>query len=383
MKTYLVGAKRTAFGKFGGSLANLAPVELATICSRDLIRLLPVEEISQVLFANVIPSTSATLYAARHLALNLGAPITTAGKVVNRLCGSGIEVLSEAINLIKLRRANTLLCAGAENMSMVPHLVYGGRFGTKYGGLQSVDLLLETLTDQRCQTPMGITAENLAKQYQLTRQECDEYALESHLKAVKAKAFHMREIIEVSLKNINFNYDEHVRSDVDINAIQKLRPSFLKDGVVTAANASGIVDGAAACLVASEDYCLKNKLDTLAELVDYSVIGVEPSVMGIGPVPAIQSLLKNNNLKIDDIDLFEINEAFASQVLACQRELEIPLEKLNIWGGAIALGHPLGATGLRLVQTLALQLKENNLQYGIASACIGGGQGIAILLKNT
>jgi acetyl-CoA C-acetyltransferase/acetyl-CoA acyltransferase 2 len=383
LKTYLVGAKRTAFGKFGGSLANLAPVELATICSRDLIRLLPVEEISQVLFANVIPSTSATLYAARHLALNLGAPITTAGKVVNRLCGSGIEVLSEAINLIKLRRANTLLCAGAENMSMVPHLVYGGRFGTKYGGLQSVDLLLETLTDQRCQTPMGITAENLAKQYQLTRQECDEYALESHLKAVKAKAFHMREIIEVSLKNINFNYDEHVRSDVDINAIQKLRPSFLKDGVVTAANASGIVDGAAACLVASEDYCLKNKLDTLAELVDYSVIGVEPSVMGIGPVPAIQSLLKNNNLKIDDIDLFEINEAFASQVLACQRELEIPLEKLNIWGGAIALGHPLGATGLRLVQTLALQLKENNLQYGIASACIGGGQGIAILLKNT
>lgn len=382
----IADANRTPFGRFGGSLAQETPVKLATYSASALLKRMKLDpnDIDQVLFANVLPSTTDTLYAGRHLALNLGCKISTPGKVVNRLCGSGIEVLSEAKDLISLGKSKFILCSGAENMSMAPHLTYGARFGTKYGGLKNIDMLLDTLTDSRCQTPMGITAENLASEYKVSRTECDEYALLSHTRAVSAyKNDHLsEEIINYSDGRVNLESDEHVRADASLDQMQKLRANFLKDGTVTAANASGIVDGAANCVVTTLAHCRDRGLSPLVEIVATSVVGVEPSKMGIGPVPAIEQLLAQVNLKISDIDLFEINEAFAPQLLACQKALKIEKNRLNIWGGAIAIGHPLGATGLRITQTLARQMRKENLQYGIASACIGGGQGIAILLKS-
>lgn len=383
---YLVAGKRTPFGKFGGSLMDITPVDLAVACSKALLseQNLAADQIDQVILGNVVPSTTDTMYGGRHLALKLGCPIEVAGIVINRLCGSGIEAILEAARLIKLGEANCVLAAGTENMSMVPHLTYGARFGTKYGSLKSVDMLLDALTDAYCQTPMGITAENLAKKYSLTRQECDEYSLSSHQKAAKAYADgHFKdEIAAIELKRGVCDKDEHMRPDASLEDMTKLRASFVKDGVVTPASASGIVDGAASVLVASESFVKKHNLKPLAKIVDGAVVGVDPSIMGIGPVPAIKKILTKNSLSIKDLDLIEINEAFASQTLACVKELEIDQSKLNIWGGAIALGHPLGASGTRISLTLARQLKAKGLKRGIASACIGGGQGIAVLLES-
>ncbi len=383
---YLVAGKRTPFGKFGGSLMDITPVDLAVSCSKALlseINLSP-DKIDQVILGNVVPSTTDTMYGGRHLALKIGCPIEVAGIVINRLCGSGIEAILEATRLIKLGEASCVLASGTENMSMVPHLTYGARFGTKYGSLKSVDMLLDALTDAYCQTPMGITAENLAKKYSLTRQECDEYSLASHQKAAKAYADgHFKdEIIPIELKRGTCDKDEHIRPDASLEDMTKLRASFVKDGVVTPASASGIVDGAASVLVASESFCKKHNLKPLAKIVDGAVVGVDPTIMGIGPVPSIKKILSKQSLSIKDLDLIEINEAFASQTLACVKELEIDQSKLNIWGGAIALGHPLGASGTRISLTLARQLKIKGLKRGIASACIGGGQGIAVLLES-
>jgi acetyl-CoA acyltransferase 2 len=385
-KVYIVDAKRTPFGKFGGQLAGFTPVELAVFSTQALLDQLNFkpELIDQVIFANVIPSTPDTLYAGRHLALKCGLPLTTPGIVINRLCGSGIQAILDASRLIKLGEASSVLVAGSECLSMAPHILYGGRFGTKYGGFKTQDLLLETLTDQYVQTPMGLTAEQLADDYKISKEESDQYAYHSHLKASKAYAEGLiqPEIISIKKDKINCDRDEHLRTDVSIEEMNKLRPTFKKDGRVTAGSASGIVDGAASMLVASEKFIRAHGLTPLAEIIDGHVIGVDPKVMGIGPVPAIQKLLDKQNKKLEEIDLFEINEAFAPQVMACQKELNIPPEKLNIWGGAIALGHPLGATGIKISLTLCRQMKHLKKEWGIASACIGGGQGISLLLKN-
>jgi acetyl-CoA C-acetyltransferase/acetyl-CoA acyltransferase 2 len=385
-KVYIVGGKRTAFGKFGGSLSSISPRELSTICSQSLLNEISLDpaKIDQVILGNVVPSTSDTLYGARHLALSLGCPESTPAYMVNRLCGSGMQSIVDALNLILLGRGGLILSAGTENMSMVPHLTYGGRFGTKYGALKSVDLLLDALTDQYSGCAMGITAENLAEKYEISRATCEEYSVQSHLKLARAYAEKLMDsqISPVPLKQQELIKDEHFRADIKIEDMQKLRSNFKKDGTVTPATASGIVDGASSVLVASENEVAANQLKPLAEIIDYAVIGVDPKVMGIGPVPASQMLLKKNNLKVADIDLWEINEAFASQVIACQRELGIPDEKLNIWGGSIACGHPLGATGTRITLNLAMQLRHTGGKLGIATACIGGGQGIALLLKS-
>lgn len=385
-KVYLVQGKRTPFGRFGGSLGSIAPVDLAVIAAKSVIdelKLKP-ESLDQVIFANVLPSTPDTLYAGRHLALKAGLKVETPGIVINRLCGSGIQAIIDATRLIRNGEASSILVGGAENMTMTPHLTYGARFGTKYGGLGSKDLLLDTLYDKYAQAPMGQTAENLADEYKVTRAESDQYALESHQKAAAAYAagFIQPELVPVQIDRVNCTKDEHLREDATLAEMQKLKSTFKKDGTVTAASASGIVDGACAMLIASEAYVKEHNLKPLAEIVAGEVVGVDPSKMGIGPVPAIQNLLKKQNLQISDIDLFEINEAFAPQVMACQRALEIPAEKLNVWGGAVALGHPLGATGIKISLTLARQMKELNKNYGIASACIGGGQGIALLIKS-
>ena len=365
---------------------DITPVDLAVACSKALLsdQNLAPDQIDQVILGNVVPSTTDTMYGGRHLALKLGCPIEVAGIVINRLCGSGIEAILEASRLIKLGEASCVLASGTENMSMVPHLTYGARFGTKYGSLKSVDMLLDALTDAYCQTPMGITAENLAKKYSLTRQECDEYSLSSHVKAAKAYADgHFKdEIAAIELKRGVCDKDEHLRPNASLEDMTKLRSSFIKDGVVTPASASGIVDGAASVLVASESFVKKHNLKPLARIVDGAVVGVDPSIMGIGPVPSIKKILTKQGLTVKDLDLVEINEAFASQTLACVKELELDQSKLNIWGGAIALGHPLGASGTRISLTLARQLKAKGLKRGIASACIGGGQGIAVLLES-
>lgn len=384
-RVFIVNGKRTPFGKFGGSLGGITPVDLAVYATKALLEESKInpETLDQVIFANVIPSTPDTLYAGRHLALKSGLKLTTPGIVINRLCGSGIQAIIDATRLIRCQEAEAILVAGAENMTMAPHLVYGSRFGTKYGALKTQDLLLDTLTDQHVQTPMGITAENLAVDYKVSKDDSDEYAYKSHLKALKAYEANLiqPEIAPIKHERINCSRDEHLREDVSLEQMQKLKPTFKKDGTVTAGSASGIVDGASAMIIASEAYVVKHNLKPLAEIIDGQVVGVEPTKMGIGPVPAIQQLLSRQKKTIQDIDLFEINEAFAPQVISCQRALEIPMDRLNIWGGAVALGHPLGATGIKISLTLARQMQHLSKDWGISSACIGGGQGIALLLK--
>jgi acetyl-CoA C-acetyltransferase/acetyl-CoA acyltransferase 2 len=384
-RVYLVHGKRTPFGKFGGSLKDITPVDLAVHASKALLSEINLDpnKIDQVLLGNVVPSSTDTMYGGRHLALKLGCRQETPGVVLNRLCGSGIEAILSAARLIKLGEAECVLAAGTENMSMVPHLTYGSRFGTKYGSLKSVDMLLDALTDQYAQTPMGITAENLSEKFEVTRGQCDEFSFKSHMRAAKAykEGLLQGEIAAFPLKKGTIDRDEHMREEVSLEEMNSLKPTFKADGVVTAASASGIVDGAAAIIVASESFVKKENLKPLAEIVDGFVIGVDPKIMGIGPSPAIKALLAKNNLKMEQIDLFEINEAFAGQTLSCMKDTGIPHEKINLWGGAVALGHPLGASGVRIANTLARQLKHYDKDYGIASACIGGGQGIAVLLK--
>lgn len=385
-KIYLIGGMRTPFGSFGGSLAQITPVELAVYSSNALLSSLKInpDKINQVILGNVVPSSTDTLYGGRHLGLKIKAPISVPGMVINRLCGSGIEAILSAARLIKLGEADCVLAAGTENMSMVPHLTYGARFGTKYGSLKSVDMLLDALTDQYSKTPMGITAENLAEKYNISREDCDEFSLKSHQKVARAyeENYLQGEITSIPLKKKPLERDEHFRVDASLDSMKKLPPTFKENGRVTAASASGIVDGAASVLIASEDFCKKEGLDPLAEIIDGSVVGVEPTMMGIGPSPAIRSLLQKNKMELKDVNLFEINEAFAAQTLAVIKDLSLDPEKLNIWGGAVALGHPLGATGVRITLTLARQLKFLKLKTGIASACIGGGQGISIMLKS-
>lgn len=382
-KVYLVAGKRTPFGKFGGSLMKITPVDLAVHAGKALLKETGIapEEVDHVIFGNVAASTTDTMYAGRHLALKLGMPIETPGYVVNRLCGSGIQVVLDAVRQIKLGESECVLTAGAENMSMMPHLVYGSRFGTRFGSLETVDMLLDTLTDKYTGIPMAMTAEKLAEMHNISREDVDIYSFNSHQKAIKAKEFLKGEIVAIEEGRVSCAEDEHTRADVSVEGMAKLKASFKKDGVVTPATASGIVDGASCIIVASEDFVKRKGLKPLAEIVDGHVIGVDPSIMGIGPVPAITKLLEKNNLKIEDIDAFEINEAFAAQVLACQKELKLDDKKLNMWGGAVAIGHPLAATGTRITTTVARQLQHYNLKLGIASACIGGGQGIAILLR--
>ena len=384
-RIYLVQGKRTPFGKFGGSLKDITPVDLSVIAAKALISEIKLDpsKIDHVILGNVVPSSTDTMYGGRHLALKLGCRQETPGLVLNRLCGSGIEALMSAARLIKLGEAECVLAAGTENMSMVPHLTYGSRFGTKYGSLKSVDMLLDALTDQYCQTPMGITAESLSEKFEITRSQCDEFSYNSHLRAVKAykDGLLQGEIVPVPLKRGSCDRDEHMREDASLAEMNSLKSTFKIDGVVTAASASGIVDGAAAIIVASESFIKKEGLTPIAEIIDGHVIGVDPKIMGIGPSPAIKGLLAKNQMTINQIDLFEINEAFAGQTLSCMKDAGISYDKINLWGGAVALGHPLGASGVRISLTLARQLQHFKKDFGIASACIGGGQGIAILLK--
>lgn len=388
---YVVAAKRTAFGKFGGKLANMNATDLQVVANKAAIAQskLSAEQVDSSIIGNIIHSSSDAAYISRHSALKSGVPITSPALTVNRLCGTGFQTVINGAQEIALGDSKVVICGGTENMSLSPYSVRGNRFGVKLGmNLNLEDTLWVSLTDSYCKLPMALTAENLAEKYGVTRQECDEFALLSQQRWTNAhKNGHFKdEIAPIEIKGRKgmetFEVDEHPRGEkANIEELTKLKSIFKKDGTVTAGNASGICDGAGSIILASEETVKANNLTPLARLAGYQVSGVDPKIMGFGPVPAIQGLLKKANLSINDIDVVEINEAFAPQFLACQKALGLDIEKTNVNGGATALGHPLAASGSRITANLVYELARRKGKYAIGSACIGGGQGIAILLE--
>ena len=392
-KVFIVAAKRTPFGAFGGSLKHLTPTQLAVHASKEAMSAGNVDPtiIDTVAVGNVQQTSDDTIYLSRHVGLQSGCPVETPCLTVNRLCGSGFQAIATVAQDIMMGKASVGLAAGAESMSQAPFVVRDARWGLTLGKDQPMkDSLWEGLTDKQIGLPMAITAENLATQYNISKDDCDHYSLRSQQTWKKANesGVFAAEIAPMELKGkrgkVNvLEHDEHARPDASFEAINKLGAIFQKGGVVSAGNASGISDGAAAVVVASEEAVKKYGLTPLARLVDWESAGVDPTIMGIGPVPAIRNLLKNNNMDMDQIDRFEINEAFAAQFLSCEQELGLDREKCNVNGGAIAMGHPTGASGARIMGHLCHQMAaDKNLKYTIGSACIGGGQGIAMLLES-
>ncbi len=399
---YLLNGARTPFGKFCGTLSRINPTDLGIIAAREALQRsrVPPQDVDQVIFANVTQSSFDAIYLPRHVGLYCGIPRSVPASLVQRICGSGIETVIQGVEQIILGKADVILTGGSENMSLNPTVCYGNRLGYDLGQVKFIDLLWESLLDPASGCTMGMTAENLATDLNLTRDEVDEYALRSHQLALESTRNgtlqEEMKVVESSVlevpglrprkyhttpKNKSLYQDEHVR-ETNMEALSRLKPVFKKDGVQTAGNSSGIVDGAASNVIASKSYVHQNELQPLARIVASAVAGVEPSRMGIGPVAAINALLESVGMSLDDVDLFEINEAFAAQYLAVEKMLGLERDKVNVNGGAIAIGHPLAATGARLILTLALELKRRKLRYGIASACIGGGQGNAILIEN-
>ncbi|KAJ1985396.1 3-ketoacyl-CoA thiolase, mitochondrial [Dimargaris verticillata] len=392
-QTFIVAAKRTPFGAFGGKLKGLTANELGGLSSKATVADLPEgTPIDSVIFGNVAHTSTDAPYLARHVGHRAGLPIHVPAVTVNRLCGSGFESIIRAVQEIRVGDAQVVLTGGTENMSQAPYALRDVRWGTRYGVDQKLeDTLAAALVDRYpTPTPMGITAENLGMQYGLTRAQCDEYALQSQHRwaAANAKGIFNHEIAPIELKGRKgaieqFTTDEHPRPQTTLEGLTKLKPVFQKDsGLVTAGNASGISDGAASVIVASEAAVNKYGLKPLARIVSYHTVGVEPTLMGIGPAPAIREALAKANKSLKDMDLVEVNEAFAAQYLAVAKELGLDPAKTNVHGGAIALGHPLAASGSRIMAHLAHQLRQTGQQFAIGSACIGGGQGISIVIEN-
>ncbi|XP_076070025.1 yippee interacting protein 2 [Oratosquilla oratoria] len=389
---FIVGAKRTPFGAFGGKLASKTPTDLQEIAAKAALNSAGVhpELVDSVVVGNVIGCAHTdTIYISRHVGLRCGVKLETPCLTVNRLCGSGFQSVVNGAQDILMKDSQVVLAGGTDNMSMSPYAVRNIRFGTRLGSdLNMEDTLWASLTDAHCKTPMGVTAENLAAQYNITREDADAFALKSQMnwKAAQEGGVFDAEISPVTLKTRKgmeeMTMDEHPKPKATAEGLAKLPSVFKKAGTVTAGTASGISDGAGAIVLASEEACNEHNLTPLARLVGYGIAGVDPSIMGIGPAPAIRKLLGASGLQLNDIGLIEINEAFAPQTIACQRELDINPDILNTCGGAIALGHPLGASGSRITAHMVHELKRSNIKYGIGSACIGGGQGIALLLES-
>ena len=390
-KVYIVDGARTAFGTFGGSFAKVDATALGTATAVEALKRSKVkaEDIDHVFYGNVIHSSLNAAYIARHIGLNAGVPKEVPALTLNRLCGSGAQAVVAGAQHILLGEADLVLAGGAENMSMSPYSNFNQRFGgSKMGNLQFEDMLVATLTDQYTGNGMGMTAEKLAEQYSITREEQDEFAVGSHQRAAKAveNGHFAEEIVGVEVKTRKgtqvIDKDEHIKPEATTESLAKLRPSFKKDGTVTAGNASGINDGAASVVIASEDAVGKHGLSPIARIVSWGVAGVDPTIMGIGPVPAIKQALERAELALEDMDLIEVNEAFAAQYLAVEKELGLDRDKVNVNGGAVALGHPVGASGTRVILSAAYELKRRGGKYAVASLCIGGGQGIAVVIEN-
>jgi len=391
---FVVGAKRTAIGTFGGSLKNTTSVELADIATKAALESAKVDPqlVDSVTVGNVIQiSSPAGPYISRHLGLRVGVRTDVPCLTVNRLCGSGLQAVVNSAQDICLRDAEISIAASSESMSQAPFLVRDARFGVKFSQTPNLECSIwSTLTDHHIKTPMGITAENLAEKYNISREDCDQFALlsQSRWKQANDAGKFKSEIVPIPFKNKKtgnvdlFEVDEHPKPATKIENLSKLQAVFKKGGSVTAGNASGVGDGGASVILASEDAVAKHNLKPLARIVGYSVVGVESHIMGIGPAPSIRQLCNKTGISLDKIDVIEVNEAFAAQFLAVQKDLGLDLNKTNINGGAIALAHPIGMSGGRILVNLTHELiSSTNKKYAIASLCIGGGQGISMMIE--
>jgi len=392
----IVGGARTPMAEYSGTpgfgkLKELSAIDLCAHAAKAALERskVPPASIDHTVIGNALQTSNDAIYGARHVALKAGLPHHVPALTVNRLCGSGIQSIATAAEYIQLGRARTVLAGGMENMSQAPYVLHGARDGYRFGVQpQLQDLLFASLYDPYGETYMAQTAERIATRLGITREQQDEYALRSHqlgAEAVRAGRF-AEEIAPVRIPGKKgetvVDTDDHIKPDTTLAALAGLRAAFGKDGTVTAGNASGIVDGAAAVVVTTGERAKADGLTVMGLVRGWSYVGVDPKEMGIGPVPAIRKLLADTGMKSESIDFFEINEAFSAQYLGCEKELGLDRAKCNVNGGAISLGHPLGATGTRLVLTLLYQLRRAKKRFGVASACIGGGQGIAMLVEN-
>jgi acetyl-CoA acyltransferase 2 len=383
---------RTGYGDFGGMLKSHSATQLGVIAAKhafDRAGAKP-EDYDHVVFGNAQQTSADAIYLSRHVGLQSGLPIEVPAFTVNRLCGSGFEAIIQGAQQILLDESRVVLAGGTESMSQAPHVVRGARWGLRLGPqAQFEDSLWESLTDPQCGFSMAETAENLADKYELDRQAVDEVAVRSQQRAAKGweDGVFDHEVVPVPIKNRktkameDWRGDEHMRPDTTQEVLAKLPPYFKKDGVVTAGNASGICDGAAAAVIAGEDFAAENGLDPIGRLVAWAVAGVEPKYMGIGPAPASRQALEKAGMTLDDMDLVEVNEAFAAQYLAVERELGLDPAKTNVHGGAIAIGHPLASSGARITIHLLHALRLAGKRFGLGTACIGGGQGAAVIVE--
>ena len=386
----ILDGARTPMAEYNGAFADVTAIDLGAHAAAEAMKRSGVApaEIDHVIFGNALQTSGDAIYGARHVGLKAGVPKEVPALTVNRLCGSGFESIVQAAHRIRLGEAETVLAGGMENMSQAPHVIRGARKGLRLGQGQLEDSLMVALLDSYCGLYMAQTSDRVAAKYGITRAEQDEYALSSQTRAADAwKACRLSEEVapievKAGRKTVRVERDDHLRPDSTLEGLAGLPPSFGKDGSVTAGNASGIVDGAAAVVVTSAEKAAGAGRKPLGRLVSWAVVGVEPELMGLGPAPAARAALAKAGLRAEDIGLWEINEAFAGQILGVVRELGLDREKLNVNGGAIALGHPLAATGTRCTLTLLKEMRRRGVRYGLAGACIGGGQGIAVVLES-
>jgi acetyl-CoA acyltransferase 2 len=383
---------RTGFGAFGGALKGLSATDLGALAAQGALGRSGVEpaSVDHVVFGNVLQTSADAPYLARHIGLRAGAPVETPALTVNRLCGSGFEAVIQAAQQILLGTSRVVLAGGTESMSQAPHVVRGARWGLRLGPAAPLeDTLWESLRDAHCGLSMAETAERLAEQYRISREAVDCFAALSQARAKQAwdAGVYADEVVPIPIRNAKTRQtepwatDEHMRPGTTPEALAKLPPYFRKDGVVTAGNASGICDGAAALLVADQEFAAAHGLRPLGRLIAWATAGVDPAIMGIGPVPASRRALASAGLDLEQMDLVEINEAFAAQYLAVEKELGLDRERTNVDGGAVALGHPLGASGARITLHLLHALRRSGGRYGLGAACIGGGQGAAVIVE--
>lgn len=385
-----ISGKRTAFGAFGGGLKDASATDLTVAAGQATLQAAAVkpEDVQHVIIGNVVQSGADAAYLARHAGLRMGIPVNVGAYIVNRLCGSGFQSWVNAAQMILTGEAQCVLAGGVEQMSQIPYVVRKARFdGLRMGNFELEDYMTAALTDAYAGIPMAITAENLGEKYEITRAQCDEYSYQTQqrCKAALEKNYFAAEItpfkVVTKKGEIVIDKDEHPKPEVGMDKISALKPLFKKEGLVTAATASGIVDGAACSLLTSASYAKARGLKPMARVVSWAAVGCDPKIMGIGPAPAARMALEKASLKLDQMDLVEVNEAFAAQYLSVAKELKLDSARTNVNGGAIAVGHPLGASGTRIMNHLVYELHRRGGKYALGSACIGGGQGIAMVIE--